>query len=68
MLPRAACTVRESLSARRAWIEIGLMRHCGKRTWSLSARRAWIEILQIVDFVDSLWSLSARRAWIEILF
>ena len=34
----------ESLSARRAWIEISYA-HCSQRSdWSLSARRAWIEI------------------------
>ena len=33
-----------SLSARRAWIEIGLMSVVRFATSSLSARRAWIEI------------------------
>ena len=44
MLPRAACTVRESLSARRAWIEIALDGAIRDAHGSLSARRAWIEI------------------------
>ena len=35
----------QSLSARRAWIEIASRRRVSGRTlWSLSARRAWIEI------------------------
>ena len=56
----------ESLSARRAWIEIKEVETYEEQTESLSARRAWIEI----DFAGSAWvselSLSARRAWIEI--
>ena len=34
-----------SLSARRAWIEIGDFVPCGTVGKSLSARRAWIEII-----------------------
>ena len=57
----------QSLSARRAWIEIGL-RSCRLdcRPRSLSARRAWIEITFKPCIVDTSASLSARRAWIEI--
>ena len=33
-----------SLSARRAWIEMGLNWFIRSLAWSLSARRAWIEI------------------------
>ena len=33
-----------SLSARRAWIEITVAAHIGRRKLSLSARRAWIEM------------------------
>ena len=58
----------ESLSARRAWIEI-----CNAETVktskaeSLSARRAWIEIvITAMTSQISVTSLSARRAWIEI--
>ena len=58
----------ESLSARRAWIEILLntqYRHLAK---SLSARRAWIEIVSFRGHgFWPRWSLSARRAWIEIM-
>ena len=36
--------VVESLSARRAWIEIFLAGEIENLSWSLSARRAWIEI------------------------
>ena len=57
-----------SLSARRAWIEIGANADSvTKWSASLSARRAWIEILPLSAFLPlSLLSLSARRAWIEI--
>ena len=34
-----------SLSARRAWIEIGWLLASGSLLVSLSARRAWIEIV-----------------------
>ena len=34
----------KSLSARRAWIEIGYGDARCRSRWSLSARRAWIEI------------------------
>ena len=57
-----------SLSARRAWIEIGLsFARKIRPVASLSARRAWIEIgCWLPD--HSWWlSLSARRAWIEIV-
>ena len=36
--------VHMSLSARRAWIEMGLVQSWFIVFWSLSARRAWIEI------------------------
>ena len=57
----------ESLSARRAWIEIA--NFCRNRfcPTSLSARRAWIEIVREVFLLRKITSLSARRAWIEIL-
>ena len=35
---------KQSLSARRAWIEIGKSTTLTRIAWSLSARRAWIEI------------------------
>ena len=57
-----------SLSARRAWIEIG--RKCQDLSLdsSLSARRAWIEIGHLtVGNPHMPKSLSARRAWIEIV-
>ena len=37
--------VRQSLSARRAWIEIDSAVDSASGTLSLSARRAWIEIV-----------------------
>ena len=58
---------RRSLSARRAWIEIGsVISENRYRQRSLSARRAWIEILVYLALIRYLVSLSARRAWIEI--
>ena len=56
-----------SLSARRAWIEIGDPVGLWHVLESLSARRAWIEIAEDWLNAGSLsLSLSARRAWIEI--
>ena len=57
----------ESLSARRAWIEIPRRGMTPLERWSLSARRAWIEIAAAGP--PRSWSsrsLSARRAWIEM--
>ena len=59
--------VVESLSARRAWIEICTAETDITLIGSLSARRAWIEILYGGFALLILpGSLSARRAWIEI--
>ena len=45
--------VEESLSARRAWIEIGVDFAEDWLNASLSARRAWIEIIDyIIDYVN----------------
>ena len=57
-----------SLSARRAWIEIGPQAIYPSIIPSLSARRAWIEMFSVHEvFANFEGSLSARRAWIEIL-
>ena len=57
---------KQSLSARRAWIEICLKPLIALFDLSLSARRAWIE-MPVSVFTDyAAWSLSARRAWIEM--
>ena len=40
---------RESLSARRAWIEITVVGVLATLVTSLSARRAWIEIIKFVN-------------------
>ena len=57
----------ESLSARRAWIEMLLRKiTITVDEGSLSARRAWIEMYYGDDLTYSDGSLSARRAWIEI--
>ena len=59
----------ESLSARRAWIEIIFLLPLVLISLSLSARRAWIEINGVVSgSADYVESLSARRAWIEIRY
>ena len=56
-----------SLSARRAWIEIGFVQSTSPtKNTSLSARRAWIEINNVETAAKASLSLSARRAWIEI--
>ena len=56
-----------SLSARRAWIEIGNNSSMLCNVESLSARRAWIEIRRFRAIQHpKIESLSARRAWIEI--
>ena len=57
----------QSLSARRAWIEISKIWYCGTSIGSLSARRAWIEIIDDLEPSKTRRSLSARRAWIEIM-
>ena len=57
---------QESLSARRAWIEILLSALLPWAVESLSARRAWIEIANFCKNRFCPTSLSARRAWIEI--
>ena len=43
-----------SLSARRAWIEIAVVRFLRPLGRSLSARRAWIEIKKSKEFASSL--------------
>ena len=58
-----------SLSAWRAWVEIGLF---GKLLTgfytSLSAWRAWVEMLPTKVFPKPISrSLSAWRAWVEII-
>ena len=59
--------LEESLSARRAWIEMSSVMPSAVHTLSLSARRAWIEMLiSSAVIIHILPSLSARRAWIEI--
>ena len=59
-------SIIQSLSARRAWIEIGALQNRGCCRWSLSARRAWIEMhIKIIGRL-LVASLSARRAWIEM--
>ena len=42
--------IQTSLSARRAWIEMGINPDQSGKTESLSARRAWIEIYGLTNF------------------
>ena len=44
----------QSLSARRAWIEIAMTSQISVSTVSLSARRAWIEIVAWLDYSQEL--------------
>ena len=62
----SALAPKESLSARRAWIEIIKFVNLCVMDVSLSARRAWIEIFFTISPGKLVWSLSARRAWIEM--
>ena len=57
-----------SLSARRAWIEIGLcLLHTAMQLVAL--RKESVDRNDALPEIDALklWSLSARRAWIEIV-
>ena len=55
----ACCVVLLSLSARRAWIEIGsLLVAPVLAVGSLSARRAWIEMVDyVIDYVNDAVAL-----------
>ena len=61
------CTDIESLSARRAWIEINGGRSCGGR-YCVALRKESVDRNDFLNFLQCLVcrSLSARRAWIEI--
>ena len=60
---------RQSLSARRAWIEMLKASKNGASGQSLSARRAWIEMIVGPWYqLKRVLSLSARRAWIEMYY
>ena len=56
----------QSLSLRRAWIEMRSGGMSALFVKSLSLRRAWIEITRLQAIDDTHKSLSLRRAWIEI--
>ena len=60
------CPAAQSLSLRRAWIEIPSIVMVVAKDWSLSLRRAWIEIVPHDPSFAGVLSLSLRRAWIEI--
>ena len=53
-----------SLSARRAWIEIGINPDQSGKTESLSARRAWIEI-GIVQLVALAFEVALRKESVD---
>ena len=58
----------ESLSARRAWIEMLPLACCGKsREVALRKESVDRNMAMVAAFVAAVMSLSARRAWIEIL-
>ena len=60
-----------SLSARRAWIEIGRTSTTGKRSPSLSARRAWIEIrkkplrIKLLTVALRKESVDRNKSWLH---
>ena len=53
-----------SLSARRAWIEIGPSKYLVHGRLSLSARRAWIEISMSYNAVKS-WAVALRKESVD---
>ena len=56
-----------SLSARRAWIEMGVMRqNPGKHYVALRKESVDRNLASLSAVLTELLSLSARRAWIEI--
>ena len=56
--------VFESLSARRAWIEIYLRRTPQQAELSLSARRAWIEIANMRE-VEGQGEVALRKESVD---
>ena len=55
----------QSLSARRAWIEIGMeINGVSYDVWSLSARRAWIEILKQL-LLKTLKAVALRKESVD---
>ena len=59
--------VEESLSARRAWIEISDIKKT-LQGFRVALRKESVDrnIIVLVALLMYSWSLSARRAWIEI--
>ena len=53
-----------SLSARRAWIEIGRTSTTAKPSPSLSARRAWIEITFVASIITYV-SVALRKESVD---
>ena len=62
-------TIIRSLSARRAWIEIGYF-GCDRQNWFVALRKESVDrnIRLDVSYNIKETSLSARRAWIEICY
>ena len=57
--------LRESLSARRAWIEILPGSVSSEILQSLSARRAWIEILTCTETVSKTTDVALRKESVD---
>ena len=57
-------SLRMSLSARRAWIEIGFLVSGVNRAVSLSARRAWIEI-SLMQCQVKKYSVALRKESVD---
>ena len=57
----------ESLSARRAWIEISMLCNAVK-PWVVALRKESVDrnVLHLSNQIEADRSLSARRAWIEM--
>ncbi len=53
-------SINRSLSARRAWIEMGINPDQSGKTESLSARRAWIEIGKSTTLTRIAWGRSPQ--------
>ena len=62
--------IEQSLSARRAWIEIEVVKEIANRLNTVALRKESVDrnIAEMRGISTKDASLSARRAWIEILY
>ena len=67
-MPEEDMIFEESLSARRAWIEISIRKRTPAKPFSVALRKESVDRNVAIVFVllANGGSLSARRAWIEI--